>query len=243
MPTWGHGQRSNLSPAQESCGDDPGPQCRGSAGTNVAQLDALVTQQGRHGDASLLKVAIGGLRSALPQLRHARIDEIMGILFRALTHAEIHAPTAATGSFIAVGNAFDALRAIADVLREASSEIMIVDPYMAEDALSDAAVLADEGVTIRLLSDAGTVKPGLRPAVTAWIQQYGSTRPLEARLSPAKTLHDRLIFIDCRKVWILTQSLKDLAKRSPASLTASDNETASLKLAAYADIWTNSSPI
>lgn len=179
----------------------------------------------------------------MPQIRHARVDDIMAVLFRAFAQAELDAPSSATGSFIAVGSAFDALRALSEVMKEAATDLLIVDPYMAEDALTNVAILANEGVSIRLLSDEATVRPGLKPAAAAWCQQYGSKRPLEARLARERSLHDRLIFVDEAKVWVLTQSLKDLAKRSPASLTASDQETANLKLRAYADIWAGSAPI
>ncbi len=56
------------------------------------------------------------------------------------------------------------------------------------------------------------------------------------RLAPPKTLHDRAIFIDQAEAWILTQSLKDFAKRSPAEIVRA-NDTASMKIAAYEAVW------
>jgi hypothetical protein len=49
-------------------------------------------------------------------------------------------------------------------------------------------------------------------------------------------LHDRAIFIDSTNAWLLTQSLKDFAKRSPAEIVRA-NDTATLKIAAYEAIW------
>jgi len=150
---------------------------------------------------------------------------------------EFRIPAGIQGSFIPVGNAFDAIRALSDILKRASSDVFIVDPYMDECALIDVAVLSEESVPVRLLSDTATVKPSFKPAVNAWKSQYQSTRPLEARLAAAKTLHDRLIITDRSVVWVLTQSLKDLAKRSPATLTAVPAEAAALKIPAYEAIW------
>mgnify|MGYP001290746529 CR=1 FL=1 len=53
----------------------------------------------------------------------------------------------------------------------------------------------------------------------------------------ARTLHDRLIAVDDSIVWVLTQSLNAFATRSPASIVRVDDQTAALKIAAYADVW------
>ncbi len=62
-------------------------------------------------------------------------------------------------------------------------------------------------------------------------------RPLQAKLAPERTLHDRLIVIDQKDAFVLTQSFNALAARSPASLVKSDAETAALKVASYEAIW------
>jgi hypothetical protein len=114
---------------------------------------------------------------------------------------------------------------IGSVLRTAKQGVFIVDPYMDEKALTDFAPLAAEGVTIQLLADQQWHKPTLRPARERWSTQYGASRPLEARLAPAKTLHDRLIIIDDEHTWVLTQSLNAFAARSPAAVVRVDDET------------------
>jgi hypothetical protein len=170
-------------------------------------------------------------------LREQYVESMRSILYRALAMAELEAPTGVQGAFIAAGNAFDALTAITRVLGPASTSVLIVDPYMDEKTLTDFVPLANEGVQIRLLSDARTVKPSLKPAVSRWQSQYGPIRPLEARLAPSATLHDRLMIIDDDTVWVLTQSLNAFANRAPASIVRVDQETAALKVAAYSNIW------
>jgi len=168
---------------------------------------------------------------------------LTSILYRQLAKAEMNAPADAQGSFIPAGNAFDAIVAVAKVLQQATSSVLIVDPYMDEKALFEFALLAAENISIQLLSDQQSSKPSLKPAFERWKQQYKTTRHLEVRLAKAKTLHDRLIIVDTSTIWILTQSLNALAARSPASIVRVEQEAASVKLDAYRAIWDDSTPI
>jgi hypothetical protein len=171
------------------------------------------------------------------------VMELMDILYRALAVAELATPAAAQGAFIPAGNIFDAMAAVAKVLQTAKADAMIVDPYMDEKALTDFAGLALPGVSIRLLADEAHHKSTLRPAAIRWVAQNGSNRHLETRLTPPRTLHDRLIAIDSTDAWTLTQSLNAFAARSPASIIRADSDTAALKIAAYEAIWQSARPI
>lgn len=138
--------------------------------------------------------------------RRSRMEYIVLIVYRAMAKAEILAPASAQGAFILAGNAFDAMAAVAKVVGAASTDVLIVDPYMDHKAVTDFAVLVTAAVPIRMLADAQSVKPSLKPVVSSWVAQHGSTWPLEARLAPARTLHDRLIIVDHSTAWVLTQS-------------------------------------
>ena len=180
---------------------------------------------------------VGTAASGLQQFanRAEYFQRIMIGLYQALAITELKAPQSAQGAFIPVGNAFDAFSAIAKILGAARSDVLIVDPYMDDSALTDFGSCLQEPVPLRLLTDHATAKPNLAPAVSRWKIQY-PTRPVEARFAPARTLHDRAIFIDGVQAWTVTQSLKDLAKRSPAEIVRAD-DTAALKIAAYEAIW------
>jgi hypothetical protein len=69
-------------------------------------------------------------------------------------------------------------------------------------------------------------------------KQQFQFQPLEVRFAPARTLHDRAFLVDGERAWTVTQSLKDLAKRSPAEIVRAD-DTAALKIAAYEQIWSS----
>ncbi|HMN70573.1 MAG TPA: phosphatidylserine/phosphatidylglycerophosphate/cardiolipin synthase family protein [Rhodoblastus sp.] len=160
------------------------------------------------------------------------------ILFRALAVAEESAPTASKGAFIPVGNAFDVASEMSKIFGGARNDLLLVDPYMDEGALIEFAVLADEGVAIRLLTDAGSYKPGLPPTASRFADQYKEKRPLQLRMSPKRTLHDRIILIDGgAHVYLVTQSFNAIAARSPASIVRVDPETARLKADAYEALW------
>jgi hypothetical protein len=171
------------------------------------------------------------------ELISLNVMELMDILYRALAVAELNAPSAVQGAFIPAGSPFDAMAAMGKVLGTAKTDVLIVDPYMDEKALTDFAGLTLAGVSTRLLADEANHKATLKPAISRWVAQYGASRPLETRLTPPRTLHDRLLVIDGTHAWILTQSLNAFASRSPASIVRADDETAGLKIATYESIW------
>jgi hypothetical protein len=96
---------------------------------------------------------------------------------------------------------------------------------------------------VRLLADQQYVKPGLKPATQRWTQQHGNSRPLQARLTAPRTLHDRLIAVDGKDAFTLTQSLNGLAVRSPATIVRVPADVAALKIPAYDAIWQASVPL
>lgn len=165
------------------------------------------------------------------------------LLHRALAKAELKAPISAQGAFIPAGNAFDAFAIVGKVLAAATRDLLIVDPYMDEKALTDFVPLAREGVAIRLLADQAGHKPTLKPAAARWAAQYGIIRPLQARLTAPHILHDRLIAVDGSVVWTLTQSLNAFAARSPATIAHIDPETAAMKIPAYEAMWQAATPL
>lgn len=211
----------------------------------LGRAAALIEEQQGYpasADKISFRLAVDGLHGPLqPSNAHT----IISILHRALARAEKYAPPGARGAFITVGAEFSALQAIAKVVREASTEVLIVDPYMDATVLTDFAPLAPEGVAIRLLADSFYTKTAtMRPPTERWVNEYGNTRPLEVKLSAQRALHDRLIIVDAGvRVWSLTQSLKDFAARSPGSVLRVDGDVAAMKRDHYIGAWSNASPL
>jgi hypothetical protein len=207
--------------------------------SRVWSRDSLALTQGvraaPHQDLSALTLYADAIESGLDQLEKAtRI---------AASHVARLTPVASDGAFIDAGNVLDAFAAIGNVLANAKADVLVVDPYMDEKALTEFAHLVPRGTSIRLLADAQGHKPTLAPAAKRWVAQYGSAHPLEVRLSAARSLHDRLIVVDEKEVWVLTQSLNAFAARAPASIVKVDSETATLKIDAYKGLWQGAQPL
>lgn len=205
----------------------------GRAATLVGQSDLLM-------DRVKFTSAIDRLR--VEASREGGVMEIFQILYRALAEFESKTPAGMSGAFIPVGNSFDAYSALAKLFETAKSDVMIIDPYMDQTALTDFAAAIPEGVKIRLLADSAYIKGSLEPAARSWIAQHAAVRPLELRFAPARALHDRAIIVDTAQAWTLTQSLKDFAKRSPAEIVRADS-IADLKIGAYEEIWRTSTVV
>lgn len=217
------------------------PSFAGLAPLSVAQLtwlgraEALVMES----NDTLARAEFAAYRSSLARstMRESGYQGLMMVLYRVLGVAELASPAAAQGAFIPVGNAFDAYAAVAKVFAAATTDIFVIDPYMDDTTLLDFAGAVPNNVALRLLSDSASVRAALGPAATKWKAQYPQ-RKLEVRLAAARALHDRAILIDGNEAWTVTQSLKDMAKRSPAEIVRAA-DTAALKIAAYEQIWSN----
>lgn len=199
----------------------------------------LVKETGDFYDAATLKVDIGRLESVYPVQKNSAISSIHSIIYRALAAAEQAAPAGSDGTFIPVGNSFDAFSSLSKILKSATKDVLIIDPYMDEVTLTNFGTAVPENINFRLMADQNDHKPTLLPASQNWVKQYGSTRPLSVRLAAARTLHDRAIFIDGTTAYTITQSLNAIATRSPAEIIKAD-DTANLKIAAYEDLWKSS---
>jgi hypothetical protein len=200
----------------------------------------LVKQVCGSADAANFDLACNHLDS---MAREISAQTILAIVYRALAAAEANAPSAARGGFVAVGAALDALQVIGKVLAQAQSDVCIVDPYMDSKVFTDFAPTAGPTAAVRLLSDSHNTKPeAIRPALTRWIQQFKG-RVIEVRLTPPRSLHDRLIVADGKLAWTITQSLKDFANRSPALVQRVDPDMAAMKIDFYNQVWATATPL
>jgi hypothetical protein len=207
--------------------------------TWLGRTEALVVSSGDL--VAQAEFSLSKQRISTPSARPAAYQSLMLVLYKILASAELASPPGAQGAFIPVGNSFDAYAAVAKIMSSAKRDVFVVDPYMDDTVLIDFGGTLVEGVVLRLLTDQATAKPNLAPAATRWKTQYAD-RLLEIRLASPRTLHDRAILIDGLEAWTITQSLKDLAKRSPAEMVRAD-DIAQLKIAAYEEIWSKATVI
>lgn len=204
----------------------------------LGRAAALIEQLRDLGDFITFKVACQDLDGPLAS---DHIQQIRTIFYRTLAKAEAQAPVGAQGAFIAVDSAVDAFLGIQKVLETARTSILVIDPYM-DAKVTEFARAAPDGIPVHLLTSDKNSRPDLAPAISRWPTQFPS-RPLEARAVPARQLHDRVIVIDGRDAWLVSQSLKDLAGRSPATIQKLDPEAAALKVAFYEETWAQATPL
>ncbi|HEX7823141.1 MAG TPA: hypothetical protein VF463_21310 [Sphingobium sp.] len=156
----------------------------------LGRAEALIEQVSGIVDHSKFGTLRTSMLTATRTDAEAQMRHIRGLLYTALAKAELSAPATAKGAFIPAGNLFDALTAIAGVLRECEGSVLIVDPYMDAVALTDFLPMVKEGVSLRLLASGKQKNAGLPEAVERWKMQYAQARPIELRFAAPKLLHD-----------------------------------------------------
>lgn len=165
------------------------------------------------------------------------VEAVKTLVYNALATIEFALPAGERGAFIPAGNVFDAMARAGKLFSEATVDLLIIDPYLDEKFLTNFAPLANEGVPMRILRDSFQMKGSIAPMFNAWVTQHGTKRPMEFRLAASRTLHDRLIIVDRKDVWLVGQSFNNLAVRAPTSFAKADPDTASLKIPAYEATW------
>jgi hypothetical protein len=205
----------------------------------LGRFIAVLNEEGQHFDAMAIAGVEGDFGSVLAERAKAKVE---ATLHRALARFEVRHPAGASAAYVAVGSSFDAISALSSIFKSIGQSALIVDAYMDESMLTEFSPLIPEGVEIALLTDEGGVRPGLEPAARAWVKQYGNARPLSLRVTAKRVLHDRLILGGDGSAWLLTQSFKDFAKRSPAAIQKLDPELADAKFHAYGEIWNAAAP-
>jgi hypothetical protein len=175
-------------------------------------------------------------------LRETNAQSIASIVYQALARAELDAPARLQGKFITVGSHLDAYASVGRVLALAKTRVLMIDPF-ADINIVEYAMHAPSEVPVQVLADAKKHKDTLKPAVEKWARQFqGKRPPLEVRLAPVNTLHDRLIIVD-GSVYDLGQSFNQLAKSAPTSFERSDGDTAREKMDWYLATWETATPL
>ena len=177
-------------------------------------------------------------RGNLGRYTHNR-EELLMPLHSAYSRVELTVPAASQGAFIAGGDTWNGYAALVRLFQQECDDLLVVDPYLDATLFTD---LAPHGVarrTVRCLTaKRSATHPGLVAAAARWTTDPNvSGRSVEVRLISAGALHDRLIIIDLTDAWLVSQSLKDIAKRSPASVSRADTELAKLKAQHYDSLW------
>jgi hypothetical protein len=225
MPDFPEGPSAGISPEMNSW---------------LAKAVVLVELTGNLADEILLS-AISNRIGTVNQMSGDK-QAIVAIVNRAFAKAELMAPASISGKFITSGNTFDAFAAVGKVLERAKRLALFVDPFADHKLLEQFALLAPEGIAIRVLTRSKQ-ELTLLPAAQHWRNQFGASRPLEIRSLPPRHVHDRYIFIDGTEAWSLGQSFNALAARAHTTVERSEPDTEALKVEAFASLWEDAIPM
>ena len=206
----------------------------------LARADALVAASGHIGakvDFMVARTTIG----------FANFDQqkLLQPLYDAFYSVELTVPTALQGAFIPPGDTWNGYVALVKVIQTVCDDLLIVDPYISADIFTDFVPHVASRMGTRILT---TKQPRLHEPLLATAERWNQSHlppfvPVEVRYAPLSALHDRLLIIDNKETWLVSQSIKDIAKRSPASVTRADPEMALMKAQFYDALWSTSIPI
>lgn len=158
---------------------------------------------------------------------------------------ELIVPTASKGSFIPGGDTWNGYVAIVKIMQTKCEDLIIVDPYANSVIYTDLAPHSSAQKGVRCLTSKRPENhPGLIASAAKWAgDELSKSHAIDVRYAPLGSLHDRLIAIDGKDVWLISQSLKDIAKKSPASVSRAEAEIAAMKVSHYNELWEKSEPL
>lgn len=124
-----------------------------------------------------------------------------------------------------IGDEYRFYRDIKAILSLATSEVMIVDPYLSIEIFDIYIDGIDRALLLRVLTN------NLPGNVIAVAKKYATGGKIQLRTSA--NIHDRLLLID-QRVWFIGQSIKDAAKKKPTYIVEQDG---TLVRQIYEGIW------
>lgn len=183
-------------------------------------------------------------RQSLHTFSHSR-NNILAPLHNAYFKVELRAPTALQGAFIPAGDTWNGYSAIVKLLQHECDEILVIDPYLNSDLFTDFMPHCVARKKIRCLT---AKRPELHPGLSSAAQKWANdetmkSKHVEIRYVPNNALHDRLVILDGLQTFLISQSLKDIAKRSPASVSRADPELSRMKFSHYTSLWNESTTL
>lgn len=177
--------------------------------------------------------------------RNFDMKSLLGPIYATYARVELRSPVSSGGSFIPAGDTWNGYAALVKLVQRTCNDLLIIDPYIDGNAFMEFVPHSAASKTTRFLTTKNKdYHPALSAAVSKWLgDKISKDRFFEVRYAPTGSLHDRLIKIDGSEAWLISQSMKDIAKRSPASVFRAEPAITELKFAHYNQIWTDSKQI
>ena len=201
--------------------------------------EAILDATGSLNELISFRVARANLGTAL----HDR-SALLGCLHTAYSKAELKAPSVAQDAFIPKGDTWNGYAAIVKLLGRECKNVLVVDPYVDSGLFVEFAphVRSTEGLRC-LTAKHKDYHDALVASSLRWNKDKPHGPSAQVRYTNKKALHDRLIIFDKNEVWLVSQSLKDIADRSPASVSRADTDLGLRKAEYWDEMWDQGAPI
>lgn len=137
-------------------------------------------------------------------------------------------PVLASQGVYVPGDEYGFYRDLSALVQAATSDVLIVDPYLEEDLFNLYVSKISPVTTVRILSNR------IGANVETVTRKYSTNRSIQLRSSP--DIHDRVVFLDLRG-WVIGQSIKDAAKKKPTYMVELNEPSLTSARNAHATIW------
>jgi hypothetical protein len=140
--------------------------------------------------------------------------------------------------FFAQGSTHDAYVAVRDILRQASTVVTIVDPYLDETIFPLLASIGNPTLSIQLLTSK------LPPDFAIETQRFVSQHPgIRIEVKSTKAFHDRFIIVDSGSCYHVGASIKDAGRKVFMISQVLDQQNVAALLKQHSDAWVASSSL
>ncbi len=134
------------------------------------------------------------------------------------------------------GDTYKFFSALKKIVEDAEEAVWIIDPYFDGEAFDNYLSGASASLNIRILADRYSKD------VSVYVRKHAEQFSSVIELASSKELHDRVIIIDERDVWIMGASIKDAGKKA-TYLIPLHGDISSDKIDTYQQIWSRAKRI
>ena len=183
------------------------------------------------------KIAVNTKIQFIHIMKESNYLQILGVISKVLHELEIKYPEDDKKQVYAAGEAYDFYIDFKAVVLSAKKTIFLIDPYINEEVFNLYIKKLPNEISCRVLL--GKLDDNLRSVIEKL--KLSPSRAIEVKRS--KGLHDRVVFVDNSKCWLLGQSIAEAAKKKPTYLVELPDELTHEKLSYYESIWINANDV
>jgi hypothetical protein len=141
---------------------------------------------------------------------------------------------------ISKGEKFKGIKSIKDIFSLAEKEIAIEDPFVGSDMFSLLYELHRDDLKIKILTIEKSDNKELKAGVVAYKAFKAEIEDIEMKFGAEAEMHDRIVIIDGKSVYLLSSSIKDLGKKD-STIRLLDDTAA--KVRSFKEKWSKAKGI